>query len=179
MGNGRSKADAGSKFIIALLSVVAVSALCIAVWALFFRETGGIIPPDHAPGQTEQNQVPIEGDSGDKLEAEEGGGAVSLTYSDKVQIDLSEGKASLLLANPGRSSHDIVLQIVVSDQLLVMSGRLTPGHRVETLDLEPGAAEKLREGVYTGKFVVLCYDPVSGERAPVNTEIPVSVTVLD
>ena len=35
------------------------------------------------------------------------------------------------------------------------------------------------DGGYDGKFVVLYYDRASGERAMINTEIPVSVTVTE
>lgn len=34
-------------------------------------------------------------------------------------------------------------------------------------------------GGYEGKFIVLYYDSVSGEKAVVQTEIPVRVTVAD
>ena len=73
----------------------------------------------------------------------------------------------------------MVVQIVVKDRIVVQSGRITPGHRVTTLDLLRDAPV-LSPGTYTSegcKLVVLYYDPSSGERAILNTEIPVTVTV--
>ena len=36
----------------------------------------------------------------------------------------------------------------------------------------------LSPGGYEGKFIVLYYDPDSGEKAMVNTEIPITVNVV-
>lgn len=167
------------KILIPLLILIAVIAIGVSVWALFFREPDVILTPDYAPQETEQNQQPIEGDTGDKLEQAEGGGAVSLTYSNEVTIDRSDEKATLLFANPGKSNQDMVVQIVVQDQILVQSGKLTPGNQVTTLDLLDDAAKKLSAGGYDGKFVVLYYSPDTGEKAVVNTEIPITITVKE
>lgn len=165
--------------LIVLLLLVTTIAVGVTIWALFFREPDTILPPDYAPVQTDPNQTPIDGDSGDKMDVEEGGGAVSLTYSNKVTIDLSDGKATLMFANPGKSVQDMVVQIIVQDTVLVQSGRLTPGNQVTTLDLLSGAAKKLAPGGYDGKFLISYYDPESGEMAVVNTEIPITVTVQE
>ena len=47
------------------------------------------------------------------------------------------------------------------------------------LNLLDGAEKKLAAGGYDGKIVVLYYDRTSGEKAMVNTEIPVTVTVTE
>lgn len=166
--------------IIAILALITVAALCVTIWALFFREPSVVLTPDYAPEESEANQTPIEGDNtDDKMEVEDGGGAVSLTYSNKVTIKLSEEKATLMFANPGKSTQDMVVQIVIQDEIIVQSGRLTPGNQVTVLDLLDGAAKKLMAGQYSGKFVVLYYDPDTGERAIVNTEIPITVTIVE
>lgn len=167
-----------NKILILLLLVITVIAVGVTVWALFFRDTDAPeLAPDYAPRQAEENAEPI-GDEGDeKLEAEEGGGAVSLSYSNEVSISLSEGTAALFFANPTRSTQDIVLQIVIQDEVIVQSGLLKPGNQVKKLTLTDDAAEKLSEGGYDGKFAVLYYNPDTGEKAVVNTEIPVTVTV--
>ena len=171
------------KWLILLLLLITLIAVCVTIWALFLREPSGddpiILTPDYAPQETEKNQTPIEGDSGEKMEAEEGGGAVGLTYSNKVTIDLSGEQATLMFANPGKSTQDMVVQIVIQDQILVQSGKLTPGNKVTTLDLLDGAAQMLSPGGYDGKFVILYYNPETGEKAVVNTEIPISITVQE
>lgn len=178
MNEPTSKQQKRTTILIVLLALLTLICICVTVWALFFREPTTILPPDYAPVQTEPNQTPIKDDnSGDKLEAEDGGGAVSLTYASKVTIDLSEEKARLYFANPGESTQDIVVQIVVQDTVLVQSGRLTPGNEVTTLDLLDGAAKKLAAGGYDGKFVISYYDQETREKAVVNTEIPITITV--
>lgn len=101
-----------------------------------------------------------------------------MTYSREVSIDLSDEEATLLFANPGKSNQDIVLQIVIRGTVIAQSGTLKPGKQVTTLELRSDAPEKLSAGVYEGSFNVLYYDPVTGEKAIVNTEIPIVITVI-
>lgn len=168
------------KWLIAALAVITAVAVGVSIWALFFRDTRPPLAPDYAPQETEQNATPIEGDtSGEKLETPQGGGAVSLTYSKKVDIDISDQKAALLFANPSRSTQDMVLQLVIQDTAVIRSGRLMPGSQVTTLDLIKGAEKQLSPGGYEGKFVVLYYNRETGEKAMVNTEIPVTIAVTE
>lgn len=173
------KQEEKKNIVIILLVVGMAICLTVTVWALFFREpkTKVALSPDYAPMETEANQIPIEGDDTEKLAAEEGGGAVRLTYSTTVTVDLSKKKASLMFANPGKSTQDMVLQLVVQDNVLAQSGRLTPGNQVAELDLTDTAVQKLIAGSYDGKFVVLFYNPDNDEKAIINTEIPVTITV--
>lgn len=166
-----------SNLLIPILLIFTVIAICVTVWALFFRDTGPVLAPDYAPQEEEQNAETIPGDTGKKLDNPEGGGSVSLTYSREVSIDLSDKTATLLFANPGKSNQDMVLQIVIQDTVIVQSGTLKPGNQVTALDLLDGAAKKLSAGTYEGSFNVLYYNPETGEKAIVNTEIPITITV--
>ena len=166
--------------IIAILALITAAALCITIWALFLRDSGGqqTLTPDYAPQQQEQNAETIPDDSGEKMEKPEGGGAVSLTYSNEVTIDLSDKAAAVYFANPGKSNQDMVLQIVIQDTVILQSGTLKPGNQVKLLNLLEGAEDMLQPGGYEGKFVVLYYDPISGEKSMVNTEIPITINVV-
>ena len=170
--------------IIAILAVITVTALCVTMWALFFREPSAgddnkvILNPDYAPQKQEQNAETIPNDTGDKMAPPEGGGAVSLTYSNEVKIDISDKAAGLYFANPGKSNQDMVLQVVIQDTVILQSGTLKPGHQVKLLNLLEGAEKMLQPGGYEGKFVVLYYDPISGEKSMVNTEIPITINVV-
>lgn len=165
--------------LISALALITVIAIIIMIWAIWFREPDIIINPDYAPEEEEPNQESMEG-SGDKLEQPDGGGAVSILYStDDIIIDLSEKKISLMFGNPSRSNMDMILQVVIQDQVIVQSGRITPGHRVRTLELIKDAEKMLSTGGYKAKYVVLYYDPESGEKAIVNTEIPIDITVKE
>ena len=170
--------------IIAILAVITVTALCVTMWALFFREPSAgddnkvILNPDYAPQKQEQNAETIPNDTGDKMEPPEGGGAVSLTYSNEVKIDISDKAAAVYFANPGKSNQDMVLQVVIQDTVILQSGTLKPGNQVKLLNLLEGAEKMLQPGGYEGKFVVLYYDPISGEKSMVNTEIPITINVV-
>lgn len=165
--------------LIMILSLVTATAIGVSVWALFFREKLPTLAPDYAPQQTEQNAQPIEGDDTSKLDSLQGGGAVSLTYSNEVKIDLSDKKATLLFGNPAKSTQDMVIQLVIKDTVVIQSGRLTPGNQVTVLDLLKDTEKQLTAGGYDGKFIVLYYNQESGEKAMLNIEIPVTITVAD
>ena len=178
MGKYENQKQDKSKWLILLLLLITLAAVCVTIWALFFRDTGPALAPDYAPQEMEQHAETIPDDDGEKLDAPEGGSSVSLTYSNKVTIDLSDKVASLYFANPGKSNQDMVIQISIQDTVIVQSGTLVPGQQVKLLDLLKGAEEQLAVGGYEGKFVVLYYDPASGEKAMVNTEIPITINVV-
>ena len=173
-----------STIIIAILAVITVAALCVTMWALFLREPSAgdddkvILNPDYAPQKQEQNAETIPDDTGEKMENPEGGGAVSLTYSNEVTIDISDKAAALYFANPGKSNQDMVIQIAIQDTIILQSGTLSPGNQVKILNLLEGAEDMLQPGGYEGKFIVLYYDLTSGEKSMVNTEIPVTINVV-
>lgn len=167
--------------LIALLALITVACITTVVVVLMDRNEPTVLAPDYAPQEEDPNAERIPDDTGDKLDQPEGGGAVSLIYTTNVTIDLSEEKATLLFGNPQKSNQDMVVQIVVKDQVVVQSGRITPGNRVTALDLLSDAP-KLGAGTYTSdncKFVVLYYNQDDGEKAILNTEIPITVTVQE
>lgn len=162
-----------------LLLLITIIAVGVSIWAIWFRDSAPVLAPDYAPQQLEENAEPIGDDGDEKLSQPEGGGAVSLTYAKEVSISLSDKSATLLFANPTKSNQDMVIQLVIDDVVILQSGRLEPGNRVTTLNLLDGVEKRLDAGGYNGKFVVLYYDSTSGEKAMVNTEIPVTVTVTE
>lgn len=166
--------------LIYILLLITAAAVGVTVWALFFRSTETqMLAPDYAPVVTEQHAQPIPDDHGVRPEAEPGSGSVSLTYSNEVEIDLSSRKAELFFANPGRSNQDMVLQIVIRDTVILQSGRITPGNQIAQLELTGDAAAMLSPGGYEGSFLIFYYDLTTGEKAIVNTEVPITVTVIE
>ena len=166
--------------LILLLLLVTAVAVGVTVWALFFRQPEvSVLAPDYAPQEIEQNAESMEGNNTSKLDAPEGGGSVNLMFQDKVTVDLSDNKATLYYANPYESTQDVLLQIVVKDTLIAESGRIVPGNQLKTLDLEEEAVSLLQPGGYDGKLVLYFYNPDTGEKATVNSEIPVKITVAE
>lgn len=172
------KKDKKQKWLILILIIGIVICLGVTIWALFFRQSGETLPPDYAPQVLEPNAQPIPGDDNTKLDAPEGGGAISLEYDNQVTIDLSDGKAYLSYANPGKSTQDIVLCIEIQDTAVAQSGIIKPGNQVSELELLDGAEKMLQEGVYTDAvFRILSYDPETGEKAMIDTLAEITVTV--
>lgn len=166
--------------VILLLCLVTTIAIGVTVWALFFRQPEtSILAPDYAPQEIEQNAEDIGDSDADKLDAPAGGGAVSLMYQDTVSIDLSDKSISLMYGNPTESTMDILLQIIIQDNLIAQTGRLEPGQQVKKLDLGEAVAKTLQPGGYDGMFVVSFYNPETGEKSAVDTNIPITVTVSD
>lgn len=176
------------KWLVALLILLTCSSIGVAVWAICFKSNSkadaqqpkptdgpSILEPDKAPGNKEENAESM-GDQGDKkLDQPEGGGAVSLTYSKDVTIDLSDKMVTLLFGNPSRSNQEMVVEIVIQNHIIVQSDILAPGYQVKKLALDDGS--KLKPGIYSGKFKILYFDADTGEKAVVNTEIPIDIEV--
>lgn len=168
-----------SKLLLVLLLCIPVVSVSIALLEVFFRNTESPnVPliPDRVP-EIEEQADPIPNDTGEKNETSGKTASVTLTYSDQVTIDLSDKTASLIFANPKKSNHDMVLQIVIQDVVIAQSGRLVSGNQITNLDLADNASEKLEIGGYDGKFVIFYYHQKTGEKAAVNTEIPIAVSV--
>ena len=72
-----------------------------------------------------------------------------------------------------------MIQIVIQDNVIVQSGTLKPGKQVNSLELLADAEDKLTAGTYDGRFNILYYDQETGEKAIVNTEIPITVDVTE
>ena len=179
------------KLLISALAVVLVAIIVIGAILLFGGDDGPDTPdgpvtipgitPDYPAPPLDEGAEDVEDDE-EKLDAPEGGGAVGMIYTTEVEIDLSDKKATLLFANPNRSTHNVTVQLVVKGLVLAGSGLLTPGKRSTELNLAADIdATKVPAGVYAqdAKFVVRFYDPETNACSIVNSEIAVTVTVRE
>ncbi len=137
----------------------------------------GVLTPDYPLPPVDSGAEDIVGDDSEKLESPEGGGAVGLIYKVDAELNLSTGKITFLFGNPTRSNQNIVVSISVQDTIIARSGVLEPGKQVTKLDLSEEARTKLTQpGVYEGKFKIDNYNPLTGEKAVVDVEIPIKIT---
>lgn len=184
------KKDKRKDALITLLAVGMGVCICVLLmsWGIYLKPSNepevGLVP-DRAPEQVEVNQTALDQDSSsnDGVTAEQTDTSteynrVSLSYTKEVYVSLSSKIVSLYFGSGSRSKVDIVLQIVVQDQVLAQSGRLTPGNKIETLDLVEGAVSRLSKGSYDGYFMLFYYDSVTGEKSTVTTTTPITVEVL-
>lgn len=160
------------KIIIALL-------ILIIIILLLLRSCGGRISPDYPPQGTEVNQMPIDGDNSNKMDSEEGGGAINVTYSMDVTVDLSDKTVSLYYANPNASNQNVAILVMIDDMVVAKSDLITPGNQVTELPLESYARGKLMAGGYKAELVVRAYNPDNGEKAMIDTKGEITVTVVD
>ena len=161
-----------------LLLLILLIAVGVIVWALFIRapKTENTLAPDYAPRRVEQH-ARVYGGETSKLEQTDGGGAVTLEYTTDVNISLSEKKVYFSVANPYQSNQSMLVQIKIKDEVIAESGTLQPGYKLGELDITEQKAKMLSEGVYDGQILIWYYQPDTGERAVVNTAIPVSINV--
>ena len=94
--------DRRSKGYLMVAAAIALVAVGVAVWALFFRDPSPAPAPDIAP-PVEDNALPTGEDDGDKLPQAQGGGAVNITYSDQVAVCLETRTVSIRPTPPART----------------------------------------------------------------------------
>ena len=132
------------------------------------------LAPDLLPPPETRVEVIVESKA-DEQSASSEGASVNLTFSDRVDIDLSKNEASFMFASPIRSNQGIVLQLIIQDYVIFQTDAILPGSTLRNMPLLDFAT--LQPGGYKGKFVATFYDLTTGEKAPVNAEIPVTISV--
>ena len=172
MSTNRTKSN---KILIVLLCLLTAIAIGVTIFTLI-RHPKQPNNSDYAPQQVEpQAEEILDEKNQEKLEQSNGGGAVSLTYSTQVTLHLEGKNADLLFQNPIRSNQNMMLELVLDGKTIAKTGTLEPGYKIEHLsDVD---MQKLSEGSYEGEFRVSYYHTDSGEKAIVNTVIPVQITV--
>lgn len=174
------------RIIVVLLLIVIILLLIRESW-IHASSDAVVLEPDYPLIEEEENAEPT-GDDQEKLEADVTGGAVALSYSDQVTYDMAKDMVYLDFTNPGSSTQSMIMQVILygkkneetgktDEYLLAESGVLKPGNRVEKLNSDKDEQVKLSQGNYSGVIRLLFYNPETGEKAIVNTEIPVEIAV--
>lgn len=143
----------------------------------------GILEPDYPTMSVDSGAQPIESEPNESApEVSQGGGSVTISFKDQVTYSLSTGKISMFYQNPSVSTHNVVVQMILvhgeDEYLLGQSGILQPGYQVTSMTVDEDAPQ-LSMGGYDGKIRLRFYDPVTGERAIVDTDIPCTITVKE
>ena len=119
--------DRRSKTYLILATVVALLAICVAVWALIFRAPETPADPEISPVAYEHLTPTDDGDD-EKMPQAEGGGAVKITYSNEVTISLADATAAVQITNPTRSNQSMLIQLMIQDVKVGQSGTIPPGN---------------------------------------------------
>lgn len=168
--------------LILLLLLVAIVVAVVLIVGLLMRSTPAF-EPDHPLPDPDPYVEEIEKDDTDKVESEGGGGSVSMIYTLAADLSLSSGNINIYFMNPNASNHDVVVQLcIVSEDKEVKiaeSGLVQAGYGLYKLDMIEDTAV-LSEGVYNAVYKVLYYDPLTGEKALVESTITdVALTVTN
>ena len=161
-------------YIILIILIV----ICVGVIIGLVLKNQHTLTPDFAPGNIDTNAIK-EKDEGEKLSTNNGGGAVSLSYSNIVSVNSENKDIKMYFKNPSKSRESIVLEIVIKqneeDYILAKSDLLPPGYALYNMQLDKGV--KLQKGGYKGIFRITYYDEETGSKQIVNTEIEISIEV--
>ncbi len=154
-----------------LLGIAAAGILLFRLWQ---GPKAPAIDPYHPLPEEDSQAESIQDDHSQKAQSEKGGGSVSMIYTLKADLSLSGGSISMHFKNPGASNHDVVLELYIlsdgTETKIAQSGRIRAGYGLYEMQMDREAAV-LQEGIYQGKYKVLYYDPDTGERALIESDI--------
>ena len=170
--------DRRSKTYLILATIIALLAICVAVWALFFRAPETPAGPEISP-VADEHLTPTDDGDDEKMPQAEGGGAVNITYSNEVTISLADATAAVQITNPTRSNQSmliqLMIQLMIQDVKVGQSGTIPPGNQLTVIPLDENIT--LEPGTYEGMFHLLFFDTETNEQANLNTNIPVMISV--
>ena len=150
--------------------LAALIGIGVALFFLLKPQDGpvNVMPP------VDLNQVLDENDKEEEIRPVEEGSYASMEYKLKASLNLSTGKIFIYFKNPGRANQNVSVALCIvngeDSYKIAESGVIEPGYLLEELTYEPGNIV-LSDGVYNCKYLVSYYNPKTGERAPVDSEI--------
>ena len=167
--------DRRSKTYLILATVVALLAICVAVWALFFRAPETTADPEISP-VADEHLTPTDDGDDEKMPQAEGGGAVNITYFNEVTISLADATAAVQITNPTRSNQSMLIQLMIQDVKVGQSGTIPPGNQLAVIPLNENIT--IEPGSYDGKFQLLFFDVKTNQQANLTTSIPVTIRIM-
>ena len=167
--------DRRSKTYLLLATVVALLAICVAAWALFFRAPETPTDPEISP-VADEHLTPTDDGDDEKMPQAEGGGAVNITYSNEVTISLADAAAAVQITNPTRSNQSMLIQLMIQDVKVGQSGTIPPGNQLAVIPLNENIT--IEPGSYDGKFQLLFFDVKTNQQANLTTSIPVTIRIM-
>ena len=167
--------DRRSKTYLILATIIALLAICVAVWALFFRAPETPADPEISP-VADEHLTPTDDGDDEKMPQAEGGGAVNITYSNEVTISLANATAAVQITNPTRSNQSMLIQLMIQDVKIGQSGTIPPGNQLTVIPLNENIT--IEPGSYDGKFQLLFFDVKTNQQANLTTSIPVTIRIM-
>ena len=161
--------------IIGLIVLIVACAIAL-VYLIMNRDNS--IKPDYASGVIDTNAIKEDTVPKNK-EYKAGGGSVNLKFSSVVEIDSSAKTAKLYFKNPGTSSEDVVLKLIIrkdDEEVILGSSETIPaGYAIYKMDLDN--ISMLSKGGYDGILKAVYYNEKTKAKEMVDSEIKVKIEV--
>ena len=159
-------------FFIIVLALLVVTG--VSIGQMLNNPSRPIVKPDNPLPTVDSNAEKIDGDDSQKAQSSNGGGSVSMSYMLDATLTLSDGNIDMYFQNPNASNHDVIVEMYIlsgeKEYLIAKSGLVKAGYGITSMAFIKDSAT-LSPGVYNGKFNLLYYNPDTGEKAIVETEI--------
>lgn len=166
------------KFNIVYFILVLLIICCLCVIGYLLYEKKSTLTPDYAPGTIDTRAIK-EKDNEEKIKVSDGGGAMSLSYSNVVAVDKKNKDIKLYYKNPSKSRASVIIELVIiqndKEYVIAKSDLLPPGYTLYNMKLDTSL--NLENGGYKGMFKVTIYDEETGAKQIVNSKIEVSIEV--
>ena len=162
-------------------AIVGLSALifvCVGILIYLIINLDNSITPDYASGVIDTNAIKEDTVPTNK-EYKKGGGSVNLKFSDVVEIDSAAKTAKLYFKNPGTSSEEILLRLIIrkDDQEFILgsSDTIPPGYAIYKMNLDD--ISMLAKGGYDGILKAVYYNEKTKAKEMIDSEIKVKIEV--
>lgn len=176
--NNDKKRKEGKKAKLIYIFLILLIILCSVLIVCLLRKEEKTLIPDYAPGTIDVNAIK-EQDNGKKMDVSNGGGAVSISYSNIVEVNNKNKKIKMYFKNPSSSRESIILELLIingeKEYLIGKTDLLPPGYALYNMNLDTDV--KLPNGGYKGIFRTTYYSEETGEKEIVNSEIEISIEV--
>lgn len=153
--------------------LLAIICTALILWNIMTTPANVIKPYNPLP-EPDSNAEGLGDGTDDSSNDNTDGGTVSMIYSLDVKLDLSTKQAEIYFQNPSASNHAVVLQLYIisedKETMIAESGLIKAGNGLYQLSMIDGSAV-LSEGLYKGKYKVIFYNPNTGEKALVESDI--------
>lgn len=163
-----------------LAAVAGICAAIVAAIIIIVMLLSNPPVPDNPLPVIDPNLTPIEDDTSEKVSSEDGGGSVSLIYTKNADVNLATETAKIYYKNPNSSNHDVVIELYIVSNgehyFLGKSGLIPAGNALFELSIADREVE-LKAGEYEGLYRLSFYNPETGERAVVDSNIA-GITVM-
>lgn len=163
---------------IIILSLILLIIICSIILVYLLVNKDDSIKPDYASGIIDTNVIKEE-ESTEKKKYNTGGGSVNLKFSNAVEVNLNTKVAKLYFKNPGTSSEEIVLKLIIRKEdkefILGSSQTIPAGYAIYKMDLDD--VSMLSKGGYDGILKAIYYNEKTKSKEMIDSEIKVKIEV--